>query len=71
MSDVVQNTLKKFTWRKWRAGLIVASFLGLFSALASLAGGFKWIVFLSVLGTSLATHWITYLKNHPIESIDE
>lgn len=63
--------MKGFTWRKWRAGLFIAIGLALTTAGAGLMAGMKWQAFVAVFCTAVPGFVGTYLKNHPIEDIDE
>lgn len=65
------NRKPSFSWRKWRLGLVVAIACGLLSAGAGVMAGMKWQAFIAVLSTSLLTHLVTYLKDHPIENIED
>lgn len=58
-------------FRKWRLGLGVAVLCGLLTAGAGLAAGMHWQAFLAVLCTSLLTNLLNFLKQHPIESIED
>lgn len=58
-------------WKKWKIGLVVAVILGLLSAGAGLAAGMHWQAFIAVLCTSLTTHLLAFLKEHPVESVKE
>jgi hypothetical protein len=64
--------MKSFTWRKWKLGFVIAIGAALLSAGAGgLAGMSGWKPFVAVICMSLITHLSTYLKNHPIEDIDD
>lgn len=58
-------------WRKWKAGLLVSLLLGVLSAGAGLAADMSWKAFCAVLCASVATHLIAYLKQHPVESVED
>lgn len=57
-------------WKRWKLGLIIASVLASFSALAAMSTGGSLANILSVLGMSLLTNWGAFLKDHPVDSID-
>ena len=67
----MSKQLKSFSWRKWRVGLCIAIFCGLLNAGAGAMIGMSWQAFVSVLCASLLTNLLTYLKDHPIEAIDD
>lgn len=58
-------------WKKWKIGLVIAILCGVFSAGAGLVAGMQWQAFVAVLCASLLTHLLTFLKNHPIENIED
>ena len=58
-------------WKKWKLGLGIAVVCGLLNAGASLVDGMHWKAFVAVLCTSLLTNGLTFLKDHPIETIKE
>jgi len=57
-------------WKKWKLGALVSVILSLFVAMAGVAGGITWQGFAAVLGTALVTHFGSFLKDHPVESIE-
>lgn len=61
----------KMNWKKWRVGLCLALFSGLFSAAAGLLADMSWKSFLAVLGASMLTNLTNYLMRHPVEDIDD
>lgn len=58
-------------WKKWKIGFWIATGCGLLSAGASLVDGMHWKAFVAVLCTSLLTHWLTYLKDHPVDKVQD
>jgi hypothetical protein len=58
-------------WKKWRIGMGIAIVCGVFNAGAGLAGTMDWKSFVAVLCASLLTNLGNFLKQHPIESVDD
>ena len=58
-------------WKKWRVGLFVATLYSLAVAGSTALVGGNWKVFLAAFCTALITNWSAYLKQHPIEDIQD
>ncbi len=71
MSETLENLVAKFTWRKWKVGLLISLVFGLLGACSGLTGSMDWRAFVAVLAVSTSTHLGAYLTNHPIEKIEE
>lgn len=56
-------------WKKWKIGLMIAVVCGLLNAGAGLVAGMSWQAFIAVVCTSLLTNGLTFLKDHPLESV--
>lgn len=57
-------------WKRWKLGALVSIALSLFVSLSGLAAGMGWKAFLAVLGSALFTHFGSFIKDHPVDSID-
>jgi hypothetical protein len=66
MSEKTRMSLKK-----WLMGAAASLFLSLLVACAAMVAGADWWVFLSVFGTAAGTHFSAWMKQHPIEEIDD
>ena len=58
-------------WKKWKVGLVIALLSGVFAGCAGLVGSMDWKAFVAVVCASIATNLGNYLRQHPIESIQE
>jgi len=58
-------------WRKWKLGLLISAAAALLSAGAGLTAGMGWRPFIAVFCVSTLTHCGAYLKNHPIETVED
>ena len=69
------DAISKLSWRKWKAGLIVAAFFGLIDALAVIWADpdilYKHQVLLLLLAYWTAKNMGLYLKSHPVEEVDD
>lgn len=57
------------SWRRWKIGLVVTVILSLLVAGAGLTVGMKWQAFVAVFCAACVTHFGSFLKDHPVESI--
>lgn len=58
-------------WKKWKIGLVIATLTSLFVAGSTALVGGNWRVFLAAFCAALITNWGAYLKQHPIENIED
>ena len=67
-----ENPKKEMTmaWRKWKLGAAVSIILSLMVAGSGLAVGTTWKQFVAVFCAAAVTHFGSFLKEHPIESIE-
>lgn len=63
--------MSKLSSKKWKLGLFIATLCAVFSACAGLAGTMNWKSFLAVFAASLLTNWGNWMKQHPIEEIED
>lgn len=57
------------SWRRWKLGIVVAVVLSACVAGSALEAGTTWRVFVQVFCTALVTHFLSFLKDHPLEQI--
>lgn len=57
------------SWRLWKVGFGVAFFLSLLVAGSGLLAGTTWRQFTAVFCAACATHFLSFLKDHPVEQI--
>jgi hypothetical protein len=56
-------------WRAWKLGCVVSIALSLCVAMAGVAAGITWKGFVAVLGAALVTHFGSFIKDHPVDSV--
>ena len=59
------------SWKKWKIGVVVALVMSAFGAGAGLVAGMKLQAFVAVFCANCITHFAAFLKDHPIESIQD
>jgi hypothetical protein len=63
--------MPNITFRKWRLGLLIATAQAMFVAGATSLVGGDWKVALAAFCSAVGPLWTNYLKQHPIEEIEE
>lgn len=57
------------SWRRWKLGVAVAIMLSLFVAGAGVVANMGWKAFIAVFCAACVTHFGSFIKDHPVESI--
>lgn len=58
-------------WKKWKIGLVISLALGVLTAGAGLADQMSWKSFVAVLCAAVLSNLFSFLKQHPIESVQD
>lgn len=59
------------SWKKWRRGLLIAAITGAATGAIGLSIGVTWHQTLILFGVSIGKDLLLYLKDHPIEQIED
>lgn len=57
------------SWRRWKLGILVSVILSLLVAGSGWTAGTKWQALIPIFCTAMLTHFVSFVKDHPVDRI--